>query len=85
MTVAPGRTADAVSQVVPAAEIQPDQMGLDIGPDSARLFAARLAAAQTIFWNGPMGVFEIERYSPRHPGSRRRAHRQHRVHHGRRR
>ncbi len=63
MTVAPGRTADAVSQVVPAAEMPADQMGLDIGPDSARLFAARLAAAQTIFWNGPMGVFEIERYS----------------------
>jgi phosphoglycerate kinase len=38
-------------------------MGLDIGPESATLFAARLATAKTVFWNGPMGVFEIARYA----------------------
>jgi phosphoglycerate kinase len=38
-------------------------MGLDIGPESAKLFAARLATAKTIFWNGPMGVYEIPRYA----------------------
>jgi phosphoglycerate kinase len=38
-------------------------MGLDIGPRSSELFAAKLADAKTIFWNGPMGVFEMEPYS----------------------
>jgi phosphoglycerate kinase len=55
--------ADAEHSVVPATEIPADRMGLDIGPDSAALFAAKLADAQTVFWNGPMGVFELEPYS----------------------
>jgi phosphoglycerate kinase len=38
-------------------------MGLDIGPDSSKAFAAELADARTVFWNGPMGVFEMEPYS----------------------
>jgi phosphoglycerate kinase len=38
-------------------------MGLDIGPASGELFASRLADAKTAFWNGPMGVFELEPYS----------------------
>jgi phosphoglycerate kinase len=38
-------------------------MGLDIGPESAKLFTARLAAAKTIFWNGPMGVFEMPAFA----------------------
>ena len=53
------RSADAPRQVVPATEIPAGWMGLDIGPESARLFAARLAGAKTVFWNGPMGVFEL--------------------------
>jgi phosphoglycerate kinase len=38
-------------------------MGLDIGPDSARLFDEKLADARTVFWNGPMGAFEMEPYA----------------------
>jgi len=41
----------------------PTGLGLDIGPDSATLFAERIAKAKTVFWNGPMGVFEIEQFS----------------------
>ncbi|MEV5576555.1 phosphoglycerate kinase [Spirillospora sp. NPDC052269] len=55
--------ADADHAVVPADAIPADRMGLDIGPESGELFASRLADAQTIFWNGPMGVFEMEPYS----------------------
>jgi phosphoglycerate kinase len=51
--------ADAATDVVPAAGIRDGWLGLDIGPDSTRLFAGRLAVARTIFWNGPMGVFEM--------------------------
>jgi len=50
---------DPVKRVtVPADGIPGDRMGLDIGPDSQKLFAAKLADAATVFWNGPMGVFE---------------------------
>ncbi len=56
-------SADAEYSVVSAAAIPEDCMGLDIGPDSAQLFAAKLADAQTVFWNGPMGVFEFEAFS----------------------
>jgi phosphoglycerate kinase len=45
-------------QVVPADAIPAGMLGLDIGPESGRLFAAKLADAATVFWNGPMGVFE---------------------------
>jgi phosphoglycerate kinase len=38
-------------------------MGLDIGPDSGKAFAAALADARTVFWNGPMGVFEFESFA----------------------
>ncbi len=55
--------ADAAHDVVGVAEIPADRMGLDIGPASAELFAAKLADAATVFWNGPMGVFEMEPYS----------------------
>src|SRR4051812_12441202 len=55
--------ADAEHEVVPADAIPVDRIGLDIGPESARAFAARLADAATVFWNGPMGVFEMEPYS----------------------
>jgi phosphoglycerate kinase len=51
--------ADADAVVVPADAIPADRMGLDIGPASGAAFAAALAESQTIFWNGPMGVFEM--------------------------
>ncbi|MEY4993879.1 MAG: hypothetical protein RIS82_1001 [Actinomycetota bacterium] len=38
-------------------------LGLDIGPDSAALFAAEISASKTVFWNGPMGVFEIDKFA----------------------
>ncbi|GHH55777.1 phosphoglycerate kinase [Lentzea cavernae] len=50
-------------EVVSASEIPADKMGLDIGPKSRELFASKLADAKTVFWNGPMGVFEIETYA----------------------
>ncbi|MFJ6216558.1 phosphoglycerate kinase [Streptomyces sp. NPDC092296] len=45
-------------EVVPADAMPAGKLGLDIGPESGRLFAAKLADAATVFWNGPMGVFE---------------------------
>ncbi len=55
--------ADAAHDVVPADAIPSDRMGLDIGPRSVELFAQSLAGAQTVFWNGPMGVFELAPYA----------------------
>jgi phosphoglycerate kinase len=52
-------SADAEHSVVPVSEIPDDRMGLDIGPESVKLFAAKLDGAKTVFWNGPMGVFEL--------------------------
>jgi len=59
IVAATGFSADADHEVVPADAIPPDRMGLDIGPDSSQLFAEKLADARTVFWNGPMGAFEI--------------------------
>ena len=56
-------SADARHDVVAADAIPADRLGLDIGPESGKLFAAKLADAATVFWNGPMGVFEMEPYS----------------------
>jgi phosphoglycerate kinase len=50
-------------RVVPAGEIPADSLGLDIGPDSGRAFAAAIADARTVFWNGPMGVFETPAFA----------------------
>jgi phosphoglycerate kinase len=55
--------ADAPHDIYPADSIPPDRIGMDIGPESARRFAERLSDARTVFWNGPMGVFEMEPYS----------------------
>ncbi|WP_067820613.1 phosphoglycerate kinase [Actinomadura kijaniata] len=55
--------ADADHEAVPADAIPADRLGLDIGPESGKLFASRLADARTVFWNGPMGVFEMEPYA----------------------
>jgi phosphoglycerate kinase len=63
VVVAPEVSADAPVSVVRADAIPADQIGLDIGPDSAKAFAAALSDARTVFWNGPMGVFELEPFS----------------------
>lgn len=49
--------------VVPASNIPASSLGLDIGPDSAAAFAEALAGARTVFWNGPMGVFEVPAFA----------------------
>lgn len=54
---------DGPATVVRSEEIPQDHEGLDIGPDTRELFASKLADAGTVFWNGPMGVFEFELYA----------------------
>jgi phosphoglycerate kinase len=61
--VAPDNSAGSPHEVVAMDAIPADQMGLDIGPESARIFAAGIGEARTIFWNGPMGVFELAPYA----------------------
>ncbi|KRF41434.1 phosphoglycerate kinase [Terrabacter sp. Soil810] len=56
-------SADAAHEVVAADAIPADRMGLDIGPASSALFAEKLADCRTVFWNGPMGAFEMEPYA----------------------
>ncbi|HEY0695714.1 MAG TPA: phosphoglycerate kinase, partial [Kribbella sp.] len=63
IVVAPEFKADAPATVVAADAIPADQLGLDIGPESAKKFAAEIAGAKTVFWNGPMGVFEMEAFA----------------------
>jgi phosphoglycerate kinase len=63
VVVASQVSADATPTVVPADAIPADQIGLDIGPQSARTFGEALADARTVFWNGPMGVFEIDAFA----------------------
>jgi phosphoglycerate kinase len=63
IVVAPEFKADAPASVVPADAMPADQMGLDIGPESGRAFAQALADARTVFWNGPMGVFEFDAFA----------------------
>ncbi|MET8425913.1 phosphoglycerate kinase [Nocardia sp. NPDC004860] len=63
IVVADKFAADADSKTVPAHEIPDGWMGLDIGPDSVARFSALLTEAKTVFWNGPMGVFEFEKFS----------------------
>ena len=54
---------DADYRTVDADAIPDDWMGLDVGPRTVQLYAQRLGAAKTIFWNGPMGVFELEPFA----------------------
>jgi phosphoglycerate kinase len=63
VVVAPEVTADAPATVVDVDAIPPDQLGLDIGPSSGAAFAAALRDARTVFWNGPMGVFELPQFA----------------------
>lgn len=60
---ADGLSADAQAQVCSIDAIPKDLMGLDIGPATQELYASEIARAQTAFWNGPMGVFEIEQFA----------------------
>jgi phosphoglycerate kinase len=61
--VAPEFKADSPATVVAADAIPEDQLGLDIGPESAKVFASVVAGAKTVFWNGPMGVAEWEAFA----------------------
>lgn len=63
IVVAPAFAADAAPTVVAADAMPADQIGLDIGPDSSRVFASVISAARTVFWNGPMGVAEWESFA----------------------
>ena len=54
---------DAEAKVVPYGELPEGWLGLDIGPETRESFAARIANAKTVFWNGPMGVFEWPRFA----------------------
>jgi phosphoglycerate kinase len=63
IVVAPEFNIDAKPTIVPANSIPTDQMGLDIGPASAKLFASAISECKTVFWNGPMGVFEFPNYA----------------------
>lgn len=54
---------DAEQKVVSTGAIPPDWEGLDIGPETARIYAAKIESARTVIWNGPMGVFEVEPFA----------------------
>jgi len=63
IVVAKEFAADSKPTLVSSESIPSDQMGLDIGPDSSALFATEIKKCKTIFWNGPMGVFEFINFS----------------------
>ena len=63
IVVAPTFSADATPTLVAADAIPADQMGLDIGPESAKAFAIEIEKCKTVFWNGPMGVFEFANFA----------------------
>ena len=63
IVVAPEFNQAAKPTVVPADQMPSDQIGLDIGPESATAFADAIAKCKTVFWNGPMGVFEFANFA----------------------
>jgi phosphoglycerate kinase len=68
IVVASGFAPDAEFEVAPADQIEStrfgaDGIGLDIGPESANRFAQAVASSKTVFWNGPMGVFEFANFA----------------------
>jgi len=63
VVVTPEFSAHGISKYLPSQEIPDDWMGLDIGPASSRLFREVINDAQTIIWNGPMGVYEWDKFS----------------------
>jgi len=63
IVIAPKFSADSPATLVSSDSIPSDQMGLDIGPDSAAAFADAIKGCKTVFWNGPMGVFEFPSFA----------------------
>ena len=63
IVVAPEFSADSLPTIVDSDQIPSDQMGLDIGPKSAENFAREIKLCKTVFWNGPLGVFEFTNFS----------------------
>lgn len=63
VVVAPAFAADSPGTVVSVDSIPADQIGLDIGPESAKRYAHALENCRTVFWNGPMGVFEFPAFA----------------------
>lgn len=68
IVVAEAFAADAAHEVVPATDIESSSfgetgIGLDIGPESAKAYAAAIRSSKTVFWNGPMGVFEFANFA----------------------
>ena len=63
IVVAPEFRQSATPTVVPADQMPSDQMGLDIGPEAAAAFADEIKKCKTVFWNGPMGVFEFANFA----------------------
>ncbi len=61
--VAAEPTAQSESRIVSEPAIPREMMGLDIGPQTRGLFAKHIGSARTVFWNGPMGLFEVEKFS----------------------
>ena len=66
--ISTGFSADADHEVVAVDQMTTSRlgtevMGLDIGPETAKDFAAKISASKTVFWNGPMGVFEFENFA----------------------
>ncbi|MEZ0580668.1 phosphoglycerate kinase [Nocardioides sp. MH1] len=62
-TAFPSGDREPTPTVVPASEIPADALGLDIGPEASAAYADALADARTVFWNGPMGVFEVDAFA----------------------
>ena len=63
VVVAPAFSKDSPASIVSISNIPADQIGLDIGPDSAKAYALDLQGCETVFWNGPMGVFEFPAFA----------------------
>jgi len=63
IVVAPEFKIDATPTLVLVEAIPKDEMGLDIGPESAEAFATQIKKCKTVFWNGPMGVFEFPNFA----------------------
>ena len=63
LVIATGLDADAAVQTLDGVDVPDGMMGLDIGPRTAAAYAARVRAAGTVFWNGPMGAFELQPFA----------------------
>ncbi|HKE68577.1 MAG TPA: phosphoglycerate kinase [Nocardioidaceae bacterium] len=63
IVVVPKLEETASATVVAASQMPADQLGVDIGPDSSKAFAEAIESARTVFWNGPMGVFEMRPFA----------------------